>query len=98
MKDQLASRKEKWEASGKSLNAENPKMSKNDLLIDFRQFSVKVKLNWRDLIKYNVKKDDKPKKRQDNISYKIKKNIEQWFVGKNIVNTILKNNYFSNAK
>ena len=48
-------------------------MSRNDLLIDFRQFSVKVKLNWRDLIKYNVKKDDKPKKRQDNISYKIKK-------------------------
>ena len=73
-------------------------MSRNDLLIDFRQFSVKFKLNWRDLIKYNVKKDDKPKKRQDNISYKIKKNIEQWFVGKNIVNTIKKNNYFSNAK
>ena len=37
--------KERWKASGRSLNTENPKMSRNDLLIDFRQFSVKFKLN-----------------------------------------------------
>ena len=72
-------------------------MSRNDLLIDFRQFSVKFKLNWRDLIKYNVKKDDKPKKRQDNISYKIKKTLSNDLLGR-ILSIQLKNNFFSNAK